>query len=108
MIICCRCRSLARLICPEPDERPVERKLVEHEPEETSGVASDLEDPTPSTPPPPPRQPRVRFRSIVDVITFVLPERFRLGFRRRRSTAESAIAVERHVEYLADHEETAH
>ena len=87
MIICCRCRSLASLAFPEP--RP-----VEHDREEISEdlVLSEVES-DPGTPIPP-RQTRVRFRSVVEVFTIVLPRSSR--WRRRSTTTESI--VERIVE----------
>ena len=85
MITCCRCRSLAHLVCPD-------RAAVERDPEETSGVVSDVETLTPS-PSPRPRQTRVRFQSIVEVFLLILG--------RRRSGTETA-TVERRVERIAE------
>ena len=61
MILCCRCRLLGRLICPE---RPLRQQGREETSEDLT--LSDVESD-------PPRVPRVRFRSVAEVFLFVLP-----------------------------------
>ena len=91
MILCCRCRSLARLICPE---RPLED--LDSSADSSDWTLPEMEShpgtPTPSPTLHSPREPRVRFRSVVDTVRlFVLPA----GTRRhsmewtQESTVES-------------------